>query len=186
MNVRPTALPDVLEITPRRHGDGRGWFSETWNQRAWTAATGLDVSWVQDNESFSALVGTVRGVHFQVDPTPQAKLVRVESGRILDVAVDLRRSSATYLMNVTFELSAERGNQLFIPEGFGHGFVTLEPNCLVAYKVSDFYDPATDRAISWRDPALNIDWGSSVDEATLSDKDASAPLLADLPHPPFG
>lgn len=181
INFQPTALDGVLEVRPTRHGDDRGWFSEVWNRQAWAHA-GLDIDWVQDNESLSGAVGTIRGVHFQTDPTPQDKLVRVVAGRIIDVAVDLRRSSPTFAQHVAVELSAGAGNQLLVPRGFGHGFVTLEPNCHVAYKVSAPYDPATDAGINFADPALGIDWGVDIAEAVASAKDLDAPMLAEADH----
>lgn len=174
----PTALGEVVEITPPRFGDDRGWFSEVWNEATFRAG-GVNVSWVQDNESLSGPVGTLRGIHYQARPQAQDKLVRVIHGRVLDIAVDLRQSSSTYLRWVACELSAEKGNQLFVPQGFGHGFVTLVPDCVVAYKVSSPYNPELDRAIAWDDPAIGIDWGIQAADAVLSPKDASAPRLAD-------
>lgn len=181
IDQRLTALDGVIEVRPARHGDDRGWFSEVWNRQAWADA-GLDIDWVQDNESVSAAAGTIRGVHFQTDPTPQDKLVRVVRGRIIDVAVDLRRSSPTFAQHVAVELSAEVGNQLLVPKGFGHGFVTLETNCHVAYKVSGPYDPAADAGINFADPALGIDWGVEGADAVVSAKDLAAPLLAEADH----
>lgn len=179
MELIPTALPEVVEVVPPRHGDRRGWFSEVYRPDLLTAA-GLDISFVQDNESFSAPRGTLRGIHYQIEPFPQAKLVRVLAGSILDVVVDLRRDSTTFGRHVTITLSAERGNQIFVPVGFGHGLLTLEPNTHVAYKVSSRYAPEYERAIRWNDPDLAVGWPVDV-EPTLSDKDAVAPLLAEQP-----
>jgi len=178
VKVEPTALDGVIELTPARHGDQRGWFSESWNQ-ATLADAGIRLDWVQDNESYSAATGTLRGLHFQIDPVAQDKLVRVISGRIFDVAVDLRRSSTTFGQWVGVELTAEAGNQLLVPAGFGHGFLTLVPDCHIAYKVTNPYDPATDRAVAWNDPDIGIEWPVDVDSVVLSDKDKAAPALAD-------
>ena len=177
MKLCPTALPEIIEIRPTRHGDDRGWFSEVYRSDKLRDA-GIDVAFVQDNESFSAHEGTVRGIHYQLDPHPQAKLIRVISGSILDVAVDLRRASPTFGHHVAVTLSAEGGNQLFIPAGFGHGLMTLEADVRVAYKVSDRYAPECERAVRWNDPDLAIRWPADV-PATLSGKDEVAPFLAD-------
>lgn len=179
MEFVPTDLPDVVEVRPRRFGDQRGWFSEVY-KRAEFGDGGIDVDFVQDNESFSATVGTLRGLHYQLAPHAQAKLVRVLRGSILDVAVDIRRSSPTFGRHVAVTLTAEAGNQLYVPVGFAHGFLTLEPDVHVAYKVSGRYAPDCERAIRWDDPTLAVDWGGSV-EPVLSDKDAVAPLLVDQP-----
>jgi len=181
VEIRETELPGVLEIRPQRFGDHRGWFSESWNQKRWLDL-GFEHEWVQDNESFSASAGTVRGVHFQTEPRAQDKLVRVIVGRILDVAVDLRQSSPSFGKHVSVELSAELGNQLLVPKGFGHGFVTLEENCHVAYKVTDFYDTDCDAAVNWLDPSLAIDWGIAPESGLLSDKDSDASFLSDAEH----
>jgi dTDP-4-dehydrorhamnose 3,5-epimerase len=180
MHIDQTDLPDVLILTPRRFGDARGWFMETWNAAS-MAKAGLDLPWVQDNHSFSAAKGTLRGLHFQTPPMAQDKLVRCSRGAILDVAVDIRTGSPTYRKWVGVELSADNGCQLFVPKGFLHGFVTLIDDCEVQYKCSDFYSPAHDGAVRWDDPALGIDWG--VTSPTLSDKDARAPLLAEIGSP---
>lgn len=180
MKVDETDLPGVVELTPKRFEDDRGWFSETWNAETFAAA-GLEFAWVQDNESFSANTGTVRGIHFQIAPGAQEKLVRVVSGRIFDVAVDLRRSSPTFGQWVGLELRADTGNQLLVPKGFGHGFATLTDNCQVAYKVSSVYDGSCDRSIAWDDPDIGIDWPFDTATASLSRKDQHAPRLADAP-----
>lgn len=170
MEVKATDLPGVFLLKVRRFADARGYFVETYNQRAFQMA-GLDVRFVQDNQSFSIEPGTIRGLHFQLPPEPQAKLVRVLRGSIFDVAVDLRVDSATYGKWLSSHLTAEGGEQLFIPRGFGHGFCTLEPNTEVAYKVDGYYAPACDSGIIWNDPTLNIDWPVAPAQAILSDKD---------------
>jgi dTDP-4-dehydrorhamnose 3,5-epimerase len=180
LNVEPTALPDVKIVTPKRFGDDRGFFSEVYNRKAFEAA-GLAMEFVQDNHSWSAKAGTVRGLHFQSAPFAQDKLIRVVRGRILDVAVDLRRSSPTFGRHVAVELSAENWRQLLVPVGFAHGFCTLEPDCEVIYKVSGYYAAAHDLGLAWDDPELAIAWPVSPEEATLSDKDRRQPRLADLP-----
>lgn len=182
MNITETILPGVLEITPKRFGDHRGFFSETWNKTAWAAA-GIDLNFVQDNHSLSATKGTLRGLHFQTPPHAQDKLVRVIAGSILDVAVDIRRGSPTYGKWVRVELSAENGKQLLVPKGFLHGFLTLTPDCQVVYKCTDVYAPDCDGGIRWDDPGIGIDWGVSAAALTLSDKDKVAPLLADFDSP---
>jgi dTDP-4-dehydrorhamnose 3,5-epimerase len=166
-------------VTPKKHGDDRGFFSETHNASTWERA-GLKYHFVQDNHSLSRDVGTVRGLHFQAEPFAQDKLVRVVRGRIIDVAVDIRRSSPTYGQHVAVELSRENWRQLFIPKGFAHGFVTLEPDTEVLYKVSNFYSPAHDFGLAWDDPELGVDWGIKPDTALLSDKDRKWPRLRDL------
>jgi dTDP-4-dehydrorhamnose 3,5-epimerase len=174
------SLDGVMMVTSRRFGDARGFFCETWSARD-LAACGLETEFVQDNYSTSAQVGTIRGLHFQSMPEPQAKLVRVLRGRVLDVAVDIRRASPTFGQHVAVELSAEAGNQLFVPVGFAHGFCTLEPDCEVAYKVTGYYAPACDKGLAWDDPEIGIDWPLPPGGPTLSDKDTHQPRLADLP-----
>ena len=166
-------------VTPRRHGDDRGWFSEVFREDLFRAEVG-DVHFVQHNQSFSAPKGTVRGLHFQIPPKAQGKLVRCPRGRILDVAVDLRAASPTFGRHAAVELSAENGRQLWVPVGFAHGFCTLEPDCEVAYLVSEYYSPEHDRGLSWSDPALAIDWPVTEDAAILSPKDRGLPGLAEL------
>ena len=179
MQIEPTAIPAVKIVTPKKHGDHRGFFSEVYNAKAWAEA-GLDFAFVQDNHSFSAEKGVIRGLHFQLEPFGQTKLVRVAKGRILDVAVDLRRSSPTFGRHVAVELSAANWRQLLVPVGFAHGFCTLEPDCEVLYKVTNLYSPAHDRGLAFDDPALDIDWGIDLEKAVLSDKDRKHPRLADL------
>jgi dTDP-4-dehydrorhamnose 3,5-epimerase len=182
MDITATALPGVLEITPKRFGDNRGFFSETWNKASWAAA-GIDLDFVQDNHSLSATQGTLRGLHFQAPPHAQDKLVRVIAGSILDVAVDIRKGSPTYGKSVGIELTAENGKQLLVPKGFLHGFLTLTPDTQVVYKCTDIYAPDCDGGVRWNDPDIGIDWGISEDAVTLSDKDKVAPLLADFDSP---
>ena len=180
MQIEPTRLPEVLVLTPRRFGDARGWFSETWNA-ARMAEAGLDLPWVQDNHSFSAAKGTLRGLHYQSPPKAQDKLVRCTRGAILDVAVDFRAGSPTFAKWVAVELTAENNRQLLVPQGFLHGFVTLTEDTEVQYKCTDFYSPEHDGAVRWDDPQIGIDWGISA--PILSDKDAKAPLLAGIASP---
>ena len=180
MQIVETAIPDVKLITPLRHGDARGFFAELFRVDA-LREHGIAVDFVQDNQAFSAAANVVRGLHFQIPPAAQAKLVRVSAGAILDVAVDIRRRSPSYGRHVAVRLTAEEGNQLFVPEGFAHGYRTLVPNTEVIYKVNRYYSPAHDRGLRWDDPALGIDWGVSADAAVLSDKDRRQPLFAELP-----
>ena len=181
MQLEETQLPGVVILTPRRFGDDRGYFSETYN-RATLAGLGIGTPFVQDNQSLSRAVNTVRGLHYQRPPHAQAKLVRVLRGRILDVAVDVRAGSASYGQWVGVELSAEDGRQLLIPGGFLHGFATREPDTVVFYKCSDVYAPDCDGGVRWDDPAIGIDWGLSGDPV-LSAKDAAAPGFADFRTP---
>ncbi len=182
MNIIPTQIPDVLIVQPKRFGDHRGYFSETFKLAALSDA-GIDLNWVQDNESLSAEVGTIRGLHFQSPPHAQDKLVRCVQGALLDVAVDIRKGSPTYGQHVAVELSAENGLQLLVPAGFAHGFATLLPNTLVQYKVTDVYAPDCDAGIAWDDPELGIDWQTDAEKAVLSDKDRKHPTLADFDSP---
>jgi dTDP-4-dehydrorhamnose 3,5-epimerase len=179
MLVEDTAIEGVKIITPKRHGDNRGFFSEVYNQNTWRKA-GLDYEFVQDNHSLSAEVGTIRGMHFQTPPFAQAKLVRAARGRVFDVVVDLRRSSSTFGRHVAVELSAENWRQLLVPIGFAHGFCTLEPNTEFLYKVTNFYSAPNDRGLAFDDPDLGIDWPVAPSEAHLSDKDRKWPRLRDL------
>jgi dTDP-4-dehydrorhamnose 3,5-epimerase len=182
MIVEETSLPGVLVLTPRRFGDVRGFFSESYSARV-MAGHGITTDFVQDNHSFSAKVGTLRGLHFQSPPHAQDKLVRCGRGALFDVAVDIRRGSPTFGKWVGVELSFENARQLLVPKGFAHGFVTLTDDTEIVYKCSDYYAPDCEGAIRWDDPDLGIDWGLTG-PPILSDKDANAPLLADL-EPPF-
>jgi dTDP-4-dehydrorhamnose 3,5-epimerase len=180
LTVNETAISAVKVLTPKRFGDGRGFFSETYNKQRFSEA-GVTVDFVQDNHSHSARTSTIRGLHFQSAPFAQDKLVRVSRGRIFDVAVDLRRSSPTFGRHVAMELSAENGAQAFIPIGFAHGFCTLDPDTEVIYKVSSYYSPIHYHGLAWDDPALGIQWPVAPREAVLSEKDHQHPVLADLP-----
>lgn len=179
MQFEDTTIPDVKIVTPKKHGDARGFFSEVYKQSDWRAA-GLDLAFVQDNQSYSAPAGTLRGLHFQIDPAAQDKLIRVVRGRILDVAVDIRRSSPTFGRHVAVELSVQNWRQLLVPIGFAHGFVTLEPDTEVLYKVTSLYSPAHDRGLAWDDPELGIDWRIPAGGPLLSDRDRQWPRLRDL------
>lgn len=177
MKVTPLALPAVLVIEPRVFGDDRGWFYESFNAQSFAEATGLDVSFVQDNHSLSSK-GVLRGLHFQLPPAAQGKLVRVVAGSIFDVAVDIRRSSPTFGRWVGETISAQDKRQLWIPAGFAHGFLALEDGTEVLYKTTDFYNKATEGAVRWDDPDIGIAWPH--DQApVLAAKDAVAPALAD-------
>jgi dTDP-4-dehydrorhamnose 3,5-epimerase len=181
LQVEATAIPDVKIIAPRKFGDHRGFFSETYNRNSFLEA-GLELNFVQDNHSLSAEVGTLRGLHFQSHPFAQDKLVRVTRGRILDVAIDIRRSSPTFGKHVAVELSAENWRQLLIPVGFAHGLLTLEPDTEVLYKVTNFYSLPNDLGLAWDDPDLAIAWPIPADKVILSDKDRKHPRLRDLPE----
>jgi dTDP-4-dehydrorhamnose 3,5-epimerase len=171
----------LIHINPQRHGDHRGFFAETYSRLKYSEL-GIEDEFVQDNHSLSREVCTLRGLHFQSPPHAQAKLVRCGRGAIFDVAVDIRRGSPTYGQWEGYELSAENGNQLYVPVGFAHGFVTLEPDSEIVYKCSDYYSPETEGAILWNDPDIGIDWPTATDPI-LSDKDAVAPLFSELESP---
>ena len=179
MNVQPLKIAGLLRIEPKKFADHRGFFAETFRESA-LAEAGFFKRFVQDNHSLSAAVGTLRGLHYHKPPHAQAKLIRVLRGRILDVAVDIRSGSPDFGRHVAVELSAESGHQLLIPEGFAHGFVTLEPDTEVFYKVTAYYAPESDSGIFWNDPDLGINWQWSG-EPVISAKDAALPRLSDLP-----
>lgn len=179
MDIVSLAIPEVKILRPKRHGDRRGFFSETYNRKAFEAA-GLFLDFVQDNHSLSAEAGTVRGLHFQTPPFAQDKLLRVVRGAVFDVAVDLRRESPTFGQHVSAIISAEDWNQILVPIGFAHGFCTLEPDTEVIYKVTNFYSPENDKGLLWNDPDLGIAWPDVTREPTLSDKDKVQPRLKDL------
>jgi len=181
MQVETTPLPGLLVLTPRRFGDARGFFCESWNRRQMEAA-GIELDFVQDNQSLSVAPNTVRGLHFQAPPHAQDKLVRCGRGALFDVAVDIRRGSPTYGKWFGTELSAENGRQLLVPRGFLHGFATRAPETEILYKCTDYYAPECDGAVRFDDPALGIDWGLSTDPV-LSDKDAAAPGFAGFDSP---
>ncbi len=172
-------IPNVVLVSPRRHGDERGWFVESYKTETYKQG-GIRDDFVQDNHSLSAEVGVIRGLHFQKPPHAQAKLVRCTRGRLLDVAVDIRVGSPWYGKHVAVELSADNGKQLYVPVGFAHGFCTLEPNTELQYKVSDYYSPECDSGIRFDDADLGIAWPVSPAEAVMSDKDRRMPKLADL------
>lgn len=179
-----TSLPEVMVFTPARFHDERGFFSETYQDAGFKAA-GLpaDIVFVQDNFSLSRPAGTVRGLHYQAPPMAQSKLVRVIRGSILDVAVDVRRGSPRYGQHVSVELSADNARQLFVPKGFLHGFITLEPDTEVAYKVDAYYSKPHDGAVLWNDPSLGIDWGPLASQGVVSQKDAQATRFAAFETP---
>ena len=176
MLVEDTAIPAVKIVTPKKFGDGRGFFSEVYNRSTWEGA-GLRFEFIQDNHSFSSAIGTLRGLHFQTSPFAQTKLLRVSRGRILDVAVDIRRTSPTFGKYVTAELSAENWRQMLVPVGFAHGFVTLDPDTEVLYKTTAVYCPANDRGIAWDDEDIGVVWPLPQGGAILSDKDRMWPRL---------
>jgi dTDP-4-dehydrorhamnose 3,5-epimerase len=178
VEVRSLGLDGVLEIVPPKFGDDRGFFSETYNALR-LDARGVSLTFVQDNHSFSAAAGVLRGLHYQLPPRAQTKLVRVVRGRIFDVAVDIRQGSPSFAKWVGLELSAEKWNQILVPAGYAHGFVTLEPDTEVIYKVTDYYSPSHDRSIRFDDPSIGIEWPFEIDGLHLSAKDRSAPLLTD-------
>ena len=176
MKVERLAIPDVLLLTPPRFGDSRGWFSETFSA-ARMAAAGIAGGFVQDNQSLSARPGTVRGLHFQIAPSAQGKLVRVLRGAVWDVAVDIRHGSENFGRHAGATLSAENGAQLWVPPGFAHGFCTLEPDTEVFYKVTTGYDRDAERGIAWNDPDLALPWPVTAARASLSEKDLALPRL---------
>lgn len=182
MEIKTTRLADVLLVIPKRFGDSRGYFCETWNKEA-MVRHGLTFDFVQDNQSLSAAQGTVRGLHFQAPPHAQDKLVRCGRGRLFDVAVDIRKGSPDFGCWVGVELSAENGHQLLVPKGFLHGFVTLEPDTEILYKCTDYYAQESDGAIRFDDPDIGIAWPISTAAAVLSEKDAAAPLLKNFDSP---
>lgn len=179
MKLKHLAIPVVIEITPTRNGDNRGYFSEVFKDQ-WFRENVANVTFVQDNQSLSAAKGTIRGLHFQLEPFGQGKLVRCIQGAIFDVAVDIRLGSPTYGRWVGAELSEENGAQLWIPVGFAHGFATLEPNTTIHYKVTAPYSASNDRGLLWNDPDIGIAWPLDGIEAILSDKDKAQPRLAEM------
>lgn len=178
----PADIAGLLLLEPRKFGDARGFFSEVYNRKR-MAEQGFDRDFVQDNQSLSVARGVVRGLHYQSPPFAQDKLVRVTRGRILDVAVDIRLGSPTYGDHAAVELSAENWQQLLVPVGFAHGFVTLEPNTEVIYKVTNYYAPDHDHGVLWSDPMIGVAWGIDPAAAVVSDKDKGQPLLADIVSP---
>lgn len=182
MQVIPTAIEGVFVIEPRVFGDARGYFFESFNARDFARETGIDVDFVQDNESFSHY-GVLRGLHFQLPPHSQSKLVRVVRGAVLDIAVDLRKNSPTYGQHVSAELTAENHRQFFMPKGFAHGFSVLSPEVVFQYKCDDFYHPECEGALAWDDPDLAIDWHLPADHVLLSDKDRHHPTFRSFVSP---
>lgn len=180
MHIEPFDIADIRALVPNRLGDERGYFSETFRADIFAQHCG-DFAFVQDNESLSAKAGTIRGLHFQSEPHAQGKLVRCTSGRLFDVAVDIRHGSSSFGLWISATLTPENGIQLWIPPGFAHGFCTLTDNTVIAYKVTDYYSPGCDKGLAWNDPMVGIDWPSEANAETLSTKDRSQPLLADLP-----
>lgn len=176
MNIAKTDIEDVLIIEPIVFGDHRGWFVETYSKEKFLEL-GINIDFIQDNHSFSSKKGTLRGLHFQLNPKAQTKLVRCTKGKILDVAVDIRKGSPNYKKWIAVELSEENKKQLLIPKGFAHGFLTLTDNVEVQYKVDEYYSPENDRSIRFDDPELNIAWG--IDNPILSFKDLKAPTLSE-------
>ena len=181
MEVIKTEIEGVLILEPRVFNDARGYFFESYNQKEFAQKTGLDITFVQDNESFSSY-GVLRGLHFQKGDFAQSKLVRVIEGTVLDVAVDIRKGSPTFGKWVSVELSGENHRQFFIPRGFAHGFSVLSQTARFQYKCDNFYAPKEEGAIAWNDPALGIDWKLPADDVLLSEKDAHHPLLKDSPY----
>ena len=179
MNFVRTSIPDVIIIEPLVHGDDRGYFVETFRADKLEAFLGYKLNFGQDNESKSSR-GVLRGLHYQLAPHAQTKMVRVIQGRVLDIAVDIRKNSPTFGKYVSAELSAENKKQLLIPRGFAHGFVVLEDNTIFAYKVDNYYNPQCDRGIAFDDPALNIDWILNKEELKLSEKDTKQPKLNEV------
>jgi dTDP-4-dehydrorhamnose 3,5-epimerase len=180
MDINKFEIPDLKVIIPRRFGDVRGYFSETWSDRLFRVEV-ANVTFVQDNQSMSAKKGTLRGLHFQKPPAAQGKLVRVTRGSVLDVAVDIRKGSPTYGLHVAVKLDADVGAQLWVPPGFLHGFCTLEDETEVAYKATSYYSPSHDAGVLWNDPDLAIDWPVDSASVVLSEKDHQLPRFRDLP-----
>ena len=176
MTIEQTPLKDLVVLTPKVFGDHRGWFCETYSKLG-LAAAGIDIAFVQDNQSYSAVKGTLRGLHFQLKPKAQTKLIRCTCGKIIDTVVDLRKSSLTYKQWYSIELTPENAKQLLIPKGFAHGFLTLTEDVEVQYKVDEFYSPECDRSIRFDDPEIGVNWG--IENPILSEKDLNAPLLRD-------
>jgi dTDP-4-dehydrorhamnose 3,5-epimerase len=179
VQVERLSIPEVLLLTPRRHGDARGWFSETYAKRELEKA-GVHDDFVQDNQAYSAQRGTLRGLHLQIPPEPISKLVRCLRGAIFDVAVDVRAGSPTFGRWAGAELSAENGRQLYCPRGFAHAYVTLTPDAEVAYKIDGYYAPDCERGLRWNDPAIGIDWPIPASEIVTNARDGALPLLADF------
>jgi dTDP-4-dehydrorhamnose 3,5-epimerase len=181
VDVQSLEIPDVKVIKPKKHGDHRGFFSEVYNKSIFSEH-GIDLDFIQDNQSYSAQAGTLRGLHYQGGEFAQDKLVRCVRGRILDVAVDIRKGSPTFGKWVSAEISAEEWNQILVPVGFAHAILTLVPDTEIIYKVTNYYAPTHDFGIRWNDPDLGIDWGMAESDVVLSDKDKVQPLFKDVVH----
>lgn len=181
VDVQSLEIPDVKIIKPKKHGDHRGFFSEVYNKQIFSEH-GIDLDFIQDNQSYSAQAGTLRGLHYQGGEFAQDKLVRCVRGRILDVAVDIRKGSPTFGKWVSAEISAAEWNQILVPVGFAHAILTLVPDTEIIYKVTNYYAPTHDFGIRWNDPDLGIDWGMAESEVVLSDKDKVQPLFKDVVH----
>jgi dTDP-4-dehydrorhamnose 3,5-epimerase len=179
LQIECLEIDGLIVITPSKHGDDRGFFSEVFRSDL-LSEHGVEAKFVQDNHAMSAQRGVVRGLHYQAPPSAQGKLVRCGRGAILDVAVDIRHGSPSFGKHVATELSRANWRQIWVPPGFAHGYVTLEPDCEVLYKTTSYYDPAAERGVAWDDPALGIDWRLSASEVILSAKDRRNPRLADL------
>jgi len=182
MDIEPLAIADVKLIRPKKHGDERGFFSEVFREELF-ARHGIGGAFVQDNQVYSANRGVLRGLHFQKPPNAQGKLVRCVHGAILDVAVDIRAGSPTYGQHVTAEISADNWAQIWVPPGFAHGYVTLEPDCQIIYKVTTYYAPASETGIAWDDPDLGVDWRLTGADLVMSEKDRHNPRLAEIITP---
>ena len=183
MQFTPLAITDVIKITPRIFKDDRGEFMETFKSKAFNENLGTDISFLQDNQSLSLKANTVRGLHFQSPPFAQGKLVRCIQGEIIDVAVDIRKTSPTFGQSVSARLTAESNEQLWVPEGFLHGFATLVDNTIVQYKCTNYYSSECDGNVFWNDKDLNIDWGIDPEKAVLSAKDIKAPSFTEFDSP---
>lgn len=181
MKIRRLAIQDAFELIPEKFGDERGYFTELFRDEVFRDRV-EDIGFVQENQSFSSAVGTIRGLHFQSEPFAQGKLVRCIQGAVFDVAVDIRYGSANFGRWVAVELSADKCNQIWIPPGFAHGFCTLAADCAVAYKVTAYYSPENDHAVAWNDPVIGVDWPNVASPDTLSRKDSGAPMLSNLPE----
>lgn len=181
MQIVDNSLPEIIEITPKRFVDERGYFSEIF-KNDWFRRNISDVTFVQENQSLSRTPGTIRGLHFQTEPFAQGKLVRCLAGAIFDVAVDIRQDSPRFGQWTAVELTPEKGNQLWIPAGFAHGFCTLNPNSVLCYKVTAVYSPENDKGVAWNDPDIAIEWPASANSDTLSERDGKQPSLAELPR----
>ena len=179
MQLIETEIPAVKVLVPKKFGDHRGFFSEVYSDKL-LAGLGIEARFVQDNHSLSAEKGVVRGLHYQLPPMAQDKLIRVVRGAIMDIAVDIRRESPTFGKHVACLLSAENWKQMFVPAGFAHGFATLEPSTEVLYKVTTYYSPSHERGIRWNDPKLGINWHVAEDQAVLSERDRKHPMLAEM------